>query len=293
MIAHAQDQTRVSIGEALRLAAGRLRASSETPRLDAEVLLAHLLQASRAALIVRAGEELAGEPARRYESLLARRAAGTPVAYLTGVREFWSLPLAVTPDVLVPRPETELLVECALAVLPREADRTVLDLGTGSGAIALAIAAERPRARVTGVDLSGAALAVAAGNARALGLERVDWRTGSWYRAVPGARFDLVVSNPPYVAANDPALARLAAEPVLALTPGATGLEALAAVAADAPGHLNPGGWLMLEHGSRQGPDVAALLARRGFTRISTVADPAGMPRVTLGHLPPSPQDLS
>ncbi len=293
MIGGAADHTLPSIGESLRLAAARLRASSETPRLDAELLLAHLLEVSRAALIVRSGEPLGGGLPGRFDALLARRAASAPLAYLTGTREFWSLPLAVTPDVLVPRPETELLVEHALAVLPRGADRAVLDLGTGSGAIAVALAAERPRARVIGVDLSAAALAVAAANARALGLERVAWRAGSWYQAVPAERFDLVVSNPPYVAAGDAALARLAAEPALALTPGATGLEALAALVADAPGHLHPGGWLMLEHGSLQGPDVAALLARRGFIRVSTIADHAGLPRVTLGQLPPSTQDIS
>jgi release factor glutamine methyltransferase len=210
------------------------------------------------------------------------------VAYLTGRREFWSLQLSVNPAVLVPRPETELLVELALERLPVDSRRAVLDLGTGSGAIALALAHERPRAALTGTDLSGAALAVARANARALGLERIEWLAGGWFGAVPGRRFDLIVSNPPYVAAGDPALAELAAEPALALTPGPGGLEALGAIAAGAAGFLNPGGCLLLEHGATQAAAVAALLARHGFGGIATRPDAAGLPRVTHGTFHPS-----
>ena len=176
-----------------------------------------MLGVGRAALIVRGAQPIAGEALQLYQSLLDRRVAGAPVAYLTGTREFWSLPLKVTPAVLVPRPETETLVELALQRLPPDQQRTVLDLGTGSGAVALAIAAERPRAQVMGADISPARLGVARDNSRALALPQVDWRLGSWFDAVPGERFDVVVANPPYVAAADPALAALAAEPELAL----------------------------------------------------------------------------
>ena len=192
----------------------RLRSYSESPRLDAEVLLGKVLGVPRSALIVRAPEPVAADALHRYQSLIERRASGTPVAYLTGTREFWSLQLDVTPAVLVPRPETETLVELALRLLPVDGEPSVLDLGTGSGAIALAVAAERPRARVTGVDISPAALGVARRNAAALGLPRVAWRLGSWFEPVAGERFDLIVANPPYVADTDPALAKLADEPL-------------------------------------------------------------------------------
>jgi release factor glutamine methyltransferase len=213
---------------------------------------------------------------------------------LTGIREFWSLPLKVTPAVLVPRPETELLVELALQLLPNHpapasADqvRRVLDLGTGSGAIALAIASERPHARVTGVDVSPAALEVAVQNSRDLGVARIEWRLGSWFDAVPGERFHMILANPPYIAAADPALDQLTAEPGIALSPGPTGLEAFSAIAAQAPSHLHEGGWLVMEHGSEQAPDVARLLERHGFTSIRSHLDFSRKPRVTLGTFTP------
>jgi release factor glutamine methyltransferase len=204
---------------------------------------------------------------------------------LTGVREFWSLPLRVTPAVLAPRPETETLVAAVLAAVPVDRDCAILDLGTGSGAIAIALASERPRARVTGTDLSSAALEVAVDNARRLDLSRIDWRQGLWFDAVPDRRFDVIVSNPPYVADGDAALARLAAEPTLALTPGVTGLEAFAAIIARAAEHLHASGLLAFEHGASQGADVGALLARHGFTHIRLHEDHAGLPRVTLATL--------
>jgi len=276
-----------TVAESLQGAARALAAHSGSPRLDAELLLCTVTGWSRAALIVNAAAPLGAASRRAFEQLIARRADGAPVAYLTGSREFWSLPLCVTPDVLVPRPETELLVELALAVLPGDAPRSLLDLGTGSGAIALAIASERPRTTITAVEVSPAALAVAARNARTLGLTRIDWRLGSWFDAVAAAheRFDVIVANPPYVAAADPALERLAAEPALALTPGPTGLEALAVIAARAARHLKPGGWLLLEHGDDQGEAVTRLLADGGFTEIRTCVDFSDRPRVTSGRV--------
>jgi release factor glutamine methyltransferase len=228
---------------------------------------------------------VAQDAARAYEDLISRRLNGTPVAYLTGRAEFWSLPLTVTPAVLVPRPETELLVEQALQLKSADERCSVLDLGTGSGAIALSIATERPHWNVTGVDFSREALKVAAQNSGDLEVTRVRWRLGNWFESVSGERFDLIVTNPPYVGSADPALVRLAAEPEMALTPGPSGLEALSAIIADAPPHLNAGGWLLLEHGSTQAEDVAGLLERRGFELIRTVRDFAGRPRVTLGSV--------
>jgi release factor glutamine methyltransferase len=269
----------------LRSASRELAGRSESPRLDAELLLGNVLGLSRPALIARGDECLTPESRSAYSALLAGRLAGAPVAYLTGTREFWSLAIAVTPAVLVPRPETETLVELALELLPRNRHRSLLDLGTGSGAIALAIACERPACRVWAVDVSPDALSVAIGNSRALGIGSIEWRQGSWFDAVPGERFDLIVANPPYVASADPALAKLSAEPTLALTCGPTGLEALSAIVAGAPLHLNEPGWLLLEHGSDQSPQVVNLLERHGFTGIRSYPDGSGRPRVTLGTI--------
>lgn len=281
-----------TVAHTLQTAMSTLAAHSESPRLDAEVLLAKVLGLSRTGLLVRGAELVAPEHRSTYHDLIARRAHGTPVAYLTGTREFWSLRLTVTADVLVPRPETELLVEKALEHIPAGQECSVLDLGTGTGAIALAIASERPQAQITGVDVSAAALAIAVRNGEDLGLvgdsttgsqPRINWRLGSWFDAVPGERFDIIVSNPPYIAADDLALPLLAAEPRLALTCGPTGLEALRVIAARAPQHLNTHGWLLLEHGSAQAADVAQLLAAQGFRDIRSHADYSGKPRVTLG----------
>ena len=274
--------TVTTIAESVKNAERALGPHSESPRLDAELLLATLLGLPRAALIARGNEPLALH-ASAYAELIAQRAHGVPIAYLTGWREFWSLPLKVSPAVLVPRPETELLVEHALALLPPDAVCSVLDLGTGSGAIALSLAHERPRWAITAVDMSAAALDVARQNAHNLKLSHIQWRQGSWFDPVPAERFHLIVANPPYIAANDPALAALSAEPAAALIAGPTGLEALFAIVAQAPGHLHAGGWLVLEHGIAQGQDVAQLLQAQGFDSIRTYSDFSGRPRVTLG----------
>ena len=272
-----------TVAETLQRGARSLDSHSDSPRLDAELLLGKILGLSRAALIARGNDPVASERAQGYASLIEQRLKGAPIAYLTGTREFWSLVLRVTPAVLVPRPETEVLVELALQRLPRDRSSSVLDLGTGSGAIALAIASERPGARVTGVDISPAALEVAIQNSRDLGLSGIDWRLGSWFAPVPGERFDMIVANPPYVAAADPALEKLAAEPAIALCDGPTGLEALSAIAGAAAPHLEDHGWLILEHGSDQAPAVARLLERHGFTQVRSHLDFSGKPRVTLG----------
>jgi release factor glutamine methyltransferase len=286
-----------TVAETLQSAARSLHGHSESPRLDAELLLAKTLGLSRSGLIARGNEVVAGERERAFSMLIERRVAGAPVAYLTGTREFWSLALGVTPDVLVPRPETELLVELALQVLPREQASSVLDLGTGSGAVALAIASERPHAAVTAVDVSAPALDVAKQNSRNIGLSRnlalshnralsrIDWRLGSWFAPVAGERFDVIVSNPPYVAAADPALQKLNAEPALALCPGPTGLEALSAITAAAAAYLHDGGRLLLEHGSDQAHSVAQMLQRHGFIAVRSHLDFSGKPRVTLGSV--------
>jgi release factor glutamine methyltransferase len=279
--------TTSTVAETLERAARALGTHSESPRLDAELLLCEVTGWTRPALRVRGDEALAAPRRAAFDGLISRRAQGVPVAYLTGGREFWSLSLAVTPDVLVPRPETELLVERALALLPADAFASVLDLGTGSGAIALALAAERPRAHITAVDVSEPALAVARRNGVNLGLQRIDWRLGSWFAAVAGSRFDLVLANPPYVASGDAALERLGAEPMLALTPGPTGLEALTEIIEGAAAHLHPHGWLLLEHGGDQADTVAGLLDTHGFADIGTYADISDRPRVTLGAIRP------
>jgi release factor glutamine methyltransferase len=274
--------TVTTIAESVKNAELALGPHSESPRLDAELLLATLLGLPRAALIARGNEPLALH-ASAYAELIAQRAHGVPIAYLTGWREFWSLPLKVSPAVLVPRPETELLVEHALALLPPDAVCSVLDLGTGSGAIALSLAYERPHWAITAVDISAAALDVAEQNAKVLKLSRVQWRLGHWFDPVPAERFHLIIANPPYIAANDPALSALCAEPVAALIAGPTGLEALSAIIAQAPAHLHARGWLALEHGITQAPDVAQLLRQHGFDSIATYNDFSGRPRITLG----------
>jgi release factor glutamine methyltransferase len=272
-----------TIAEALKNAAAELTPHSDSPRLDAELLLATILGLPRSALIARGHEPVATHQESAYAAAIRSRAAGLPIAYLTGRREFWSLPLKVSPAVLVPRPETEILVEHALTLLPHDEVCSVLDLGTGSGAIALSLAHERPYWAITAVDISPAALDVAAQNAHDLKLSHVRWRLGSWFGPLPGERFHLIVANPPYIAENDAVLSALRAEPAAALIAGPTGLEALRDIIAQAPGHLHARGWLALEHGSTQAQDVAQLLQQHGFDSIRTYSDFSGRPRVTLG----------
>lgn len=280
--AHAAAVPDPSIAAALAAAARRL-ASAQVSRAAAERLLAHVLGWDRGRLLAHDDAVLAPDAAARFAALVERRAAGEPLAYLTGRKEFWSLTLRVTPDVLVPRPETELLVEWGLERIPAPGSvARILDLGTGSGAVALALARERPRAQVVATDRSSAALAVARGNAQALGLA-VTFLEQDFFAALPAGPFDLVVSNPPYVAEGDPHLADLRFEPALALTSGADGLAALRAIARQAPTVLAPGGWLLVEHGAEQGAAVRALLESAGLRDVRTRRDLAGHERCTGG----------
>ena len=259
-----------------------LHISSETPALDAELLLAHVLGIERWRLRAYPERSVSPAEAARFRALLARRADGEPIAYLTGRREFWSLDFAVTPAVLVPRPETELLIERALALRPEAAAR-IVDLGTGAGAIAIALARERPQWQVVATDASLAALAVARDNSAALGA-RVEFRHGDWYGPLGGERFDLLLSNPPYVAADDPAMQALRHEPAMALTPGADALSCLRTLARGATQHLLPGGWLILEHGSAQGAQLRDELVLAGLRHVRSHRDLGGHERTTEGQ---------
>ena len=277
-----------TLGALLDRGARRLRASAAargpaaTPDLDAELLLAHVFGTSRARL--RSHPEVVGTAAQshRYLALLERRASGEPLAYIVGVKDFWSLRLTVTPAVLVPRPETELLVERALALRQDEFGR-IVDLGTGSGAIALTLASERPGWQVTATDVSDEALAIARANAESLNLRRVQFLRGSWFEPLAGRTFDLVVSNPPYVAADDPAMRdpALLHEPRGALTPGPDAMASLRALITSAPDYLERDGWLLLEHGADQAPAVARELVARGLRHVRSHRDLAGHYRMT------------
>lgn len=261
-------------------------ACAQIDRADAEALLLHALRRDRAWLFAHARDPVPAAVAERFDALLARRAQGEPVAYLTGRRGFWTLDLAVGPATLIPRADTERLVELALERLDTAPGRRAADLGTGSGAIALALASERPQAQVLATDLSEAALAVAQANARTHGLHNVRFAHGPWLAPLAGQRFDLIASNPPYIAAGDPHLAQgdLRYEPASALASGADGLDDIRVIVAGASAHLLPGGWLLLEHGWEQGEAVRALLAAAGFDAVATHRDLEARDRVTLGR---------
>ena len=280
-------------------------------RLDACLLLSKLLDRPRAWLIAHDDAAVQAAPAASFLQQAAERAQGVPLAYLLGEREFHGLLLQVTPDVLVPRPDTEVLVDWALellaagagAALPRPAGQApsaapaerptprpiVADLGTGSGAIALALKQRYPETLVCAVDRSPAALAVARRNGERLGLD-VQWLQGDWFAPLAGRQFDLVASNPPYIAAGDPHLPSLHAEPLEALSPGGDGLLALRALCATAPTYLKAGGWMLLEHGFDQATAVRALLRAAGFGQISTRRDLAGQERCSGGRWTPAAQ---
>jgi release factor glutamine methyltransferase len=254
-------------------------------RVDAEVLLAYALSKPRSWLIAHADDALSPEHASAYDGLVEKRKKGEPVAYITGQRGFWSLDLEVTPATLIPRPETELLVELALERLPLNKPVRVLDLGTGSGAIALAIASERPQAQVTATDASHEALAVAQRNAHRHSIVNVSFVLGDWYTPLTDQRFDLIVSNPPYIESEDPHLRQgdLRYEPISALASGADGLDDIRHIARTAPSHLVQSGWLMFEHGWNQGNAARLLLCSMGFVEVFTAQDLEQRDRVTAG----------
>ncbi|NUR22017.1 peptide chain release factor N(5)-glutamine methyltransferase [Frateuria sp.] len=255
-------------------------------RAEADILLGHVLGTPRSWLIAHADDALADSDVAAFAALVARREAGEPVAYLTGRRGFWTLELEVDPATLIPRPETELLVELALARLPAGGSPRVLDLGTGSGAIALAIARECPHARVTATDASAAALVVARRNAGRNRIANVAFVHGDWLAPLVGERFELIVSNPPYIATDDPHLAQgdLRFEPASALASGPDGLDDIRRIVAGARTHLAPGGWLLFEHGWDQGAAARALLEGAGYGEVFTAQDLEGRDRVTGGR---------
>ncbi|HHH44603.1 MAG TPA: peptide chain release factor N(5)-glutamine methyltransferase [Gammaproteobacteria bacterium] len=276
-----------SIKEALDQAVNTLR-NQDDARLDSEVLLAFVLDRSRSHLHAWPEAGLDAEQLRRFEQLIAERARGRPVAHLTGRREFWSLDLEITTDTLIPRPETELLVEQALALLPAQQNLRIADLGTGSGAIAIALAKERKAWSLCALDRSLACCRVAQRNAQRLGLYNIDVVNADWCDALAASCLDAILCNPPYVADRDPHLQRgdLRYEPRSALASGTGGLDAISRLAADTARVLKKGAWLFLEHGYDQSQDVYKLLNNKGFTNISCIRDLAGIERVTRARKP-------
>lgn len=262
----------------------QLRSVSDSPRLDAELLLARALDVPRSYLFAHPEDALDPGAVDRFSTAIERRSGGFPIAYITGEKEFWSMTLVVSPDTLVPRPETEVLVDQALQRIPCDGEFSVLDLGTGSGAIALAIARERSNCDITATDFSDGALAVARQNANQHALANVEFLSGDWTEPVAGRTFDLIVSNPPYVPAADPDLEALKYEPRLALAAGDDGLDAIRRISVEAKAVARDGGALIIEHGDRQQEAVARIFAADGWIAISHVNDLAGKPRVTIAN---------
>jgi release factor glutamine methyltransferase len=273
-----------SIRSVLSQTAARLDDVSDSGRLDAEILLARAIDMPRSYLFAHPEDSVDDAAIERLERTVQMRLSGDPMAYITGIKEFWSLELMVTPATLVPRPETEILVDRALREIPRDADWRILDLGTGSGAIALAIASDRQLCDVTAVDISAEALAVAKQNARQLSLSNVSFLEGSWTEPVTNQQFNVICSNPPYVATGDEALAALTAEPKLALASGENGLDAIKLLARDCASIIADDGLLFLEHGATQKDQVAEILKSYGWTSIQCYDDYSGHPRVTCSH---------
>ncbi len=276
-----------TVSKILQTAMRELQATSPTPWLDAEVLIMHVCGFDRSGLITHGHSVLTDDQQHRLEKLLVRRRQGEPIAYITGTREFWSLEFNVSPATLIPRPETELLVEMALAHVPPDAEWTIADLGAGCGAIALALAKERPHCRVIATDISPQALDVARSNAMKFGLTNVDFREGNWFEPLSGMKLDMMVSNPPYVRANDPHLEQgdVRFEPVQALAAGPEGLDAIRQIALSAREHLNPAAWLLFEHGWDQAAAIGQLLHRLSYRNIVCYPDLGGRDRITACRL--------
>ena len=258
--------------------------AADTPKLDAEILLAHSLGQSRTWLKTWPDKQLTTLELCDFQQLIERRKAKEPVAYIVGHQDFWTFRLKVSPATLIPRPETEHLVEFALSKIPQEAAVSVADLGTGTGAIALAIASERPQATIYAVDSSSDALQIAESNRQQLSINNVQFKQGHWLRDWQGGQLDLIVSNPPYVATDDEHLADLAFEPLSALVAENQGLADIEAISQQARVHLKAGGWLIFEHGYQQAEAVQQILQLNGFVNVATVNDYAGLARVTYGQ---------
>ncbi len=275
-----------SIEQLLNQATQQLADIHESARLDAEVLLAHVLKKDRSYLRAWPERTVSTEELADYQVLLTRRATGEPIAHLTGWREFWSLQLAVTANTLIPRPETERLVELALEKIPDTARWNIADLGTGSGAIALAIASERPDCQLLATDQSEAALTVAKENTKRLGLENIEFRLGDWLTPLKEQEFELIISNPPYIPEADPHLQQgdVRFEPRSALTSGKQGLDAIETIARESRIHLNPEGWLLIEHGYDQGPEARSILESLSYHHVTTGKDLQGQDRLVLGQ---------
>ncbi|MCR8921489.1 peptide chain release factor N(5)-glutamine methyltransferase [Dasania sp. GY-MA-18] len=263
-----------------------LAAVSDTPGLDVELLLAHSLEQNRTYLKTWPEREVSAAQQQQFQTLLQRRQAGEPIAHLLGSRGFWTLDLQVNPSTLIPRPETELLVEIALEKLAAKPNALVLDLGTGTGAIALAIASENSLWQVLGCDLQREAVALAERNGRLNKINNAKFLQSDWFTDIPKQQFDLIVSNPPYIDANDPHLSEgdVRFEPRSALVAGKQGLADIEHISVQAPAYLKPGAWLLFEHGYEQAEAVRALLKAHGYVAVATLKDIAGMDRVTLGQ---------
>jgi release factor glutamine methyltransferase len=279
----------VSIEQAVLAATEKLRGVTDAPRLEAELLMARAIDMPRSFLFAHPEDELDAESLQRLDDTVARRAAGEPMAYITGIKEFWSMELAVSPATLVPRPETELLVDVALRDIPRTAEWQVLDLGTGSGAVALAIGRERPSCYITATDISEEALAAARENANRNSIGNVEFVHGDWTAPVADRTFQVIVSNPPYVRDDDEALAKLQAEPMQALMAGEKGLDAIEILARDCRSIIAPDGLLVLEHGAEQEEAVAELLKAHRWANIRCYKDYSGLPRVTSANYSETP----
>ncbi|TMP38570.1 peptide chain release factor N(5)-glutamine methyltransferase [Pseudoalteromonas rubra] len=276
-----------TLAQAIAWASGQLQSSSESAKLDAEVLLLHILQKNRSYLFAWPEAELNAEQQQRFATLIARRQAGEPVAHLTGEREFWSLPLYVNNSTLIPRPDTETLVEQALALaLPTQA--RVLDLGTGTGAIVLALASEQPGWQLIGVDFSSDAVALAEKNRLRLGFEHVQIRQSDWFSALADQCFDLIVSNPPYICETDEHLSQgdVRFEPLSALVAPDQGYADIRHIIEQAQAHLTSDGYLMFEHGYQQAAGVQQIFAQMNYRNILTIKDMAGCDRVTMAQKP-------
>ncbi len=276
------------IAALLQQAATRLADVSDSARLDAEILLCQALDCERSYLFTWPEREPEELQCNAFEALLARREKGEPVAHILGRREFWSLELTVSPDTLIPRPETELLVEAALARIPEDAEWQIADLGTGSGAIALAIASERPACRLLAVERSAAALSVARGNAERLGIHNIEFLEGEWFEPLAGKRLQMIVSNPPYIPLSDPHLQQgdVRFEPSTALISGDDGLDDIRYLITNAKNFLQPPGWLLLEHGHDQGKALITLLQAAGYQDTEILMDLVGNDRVAIGAIP-------